>query len=126
MADLGFLNLGRGDLATARHWYQQAIEASAPGKVPKARLGLSETLQRLGEHELAAQVLEGAVIHGPAEDIPIALVELGKAYERLGNIERARDRWRDAALSHDDERALEALAELRGTSGRISDAIEAG
>ena len=110
-------------LAEARERCEAAIEQE-PGYA-LVRVALGAVLQRMGEYEAAATVLEEALALAPSRPVARdAHRALGEVFEEQGRFETAARHWRGALDIHPlDATALERLAGLRLRQARYVDAL---
>lgn len=109
---------GRGDVAPTDQlrFLQQASEQAPTTKEVLSLLG--RTYMQIGRYEDARQLFERYLRLFPGE--PQTTIQLGAAYEQLGDLDKAEKLYREAGR-HDSAGIL-ALAALQISQGRIEDA----
>ena len=110
-------------LAEARERSEAAIEQEP--EYALARVALGAMLQRMGEYESAATVLEAALALAPSRPVALeAYRVLGELFDGQGRPEAAARHWQGALdiFPHDAE-ALERLGSLRLREKRYADAL---
>lgn len=110
MKNRGKLAYQNGDVATARHWWEQAAVAGNSD----AMSNLGVLAQQDGDSARAQEWLEKAASAGNA----VAMYNLGNIAQSEGELRRAEEWWQKAAgLGHSDaKKNLEALARHEQTS----------
>ena len=110
-------------LAEARERCEAAIKQEPESAF--ARIALGEVLQRMGEYETAATVLEEALALTPSRPIARdAYRTLAEVFEKQGRFEAAARHWRSALDIHPlDATALERLADFHLRQARYEDAL---
>ena len=118
--------VARGDLASARSIYEEAVSTGAAGAASLGSLGLSDLAMYEGRHDAAAQTLLSGADHRKAENVmaeAAKLVALAQAHAAAG---RASDAQRAAAqalaLGDDDSIRVPVgrfyIAQKRGADAR--------
>ncbi|MBO3752575.1 tetratricopeptide repeat protein [Streptosporangiaceae bacterium NEAU-GS5] len=112
MVDLGLLERGHGDLAAARHWFEEAIATQHPEHAPAAMINLAFLDWMQKDFPAARRRYMEAIATGHAEHAPAAMINLGPLEKKLGDPAAARRWYMEAIATQHPEHAPAAMINL--------------